>query len=169
MAYVAAEHVHRATRASFRGSAEPRGAIPDPGCRKFRILSPRTTILTSTLFKGHPFTLRNDTSTRVKPGMTLLSLVCVIMMALPLPVRAKRTSSLSAPQSRMVTVEKDVNLEVLDWGGTGRPLVLLQGLGGVAQEYDNFAREFTAHHHVYGITRRGSSGDDCGADLSGSS
>lgn len=86
--------------------------------------------------------------------MTLLSLVCVIMMTLPL--RAQRTTSLSAPpQARMVTVEKDVELEVLDWGGTGRPLVLLQGLSGVAQDYDRFARHLTTHYHVFGITRRG--------------
>jgi pimeloyl-ACP methyl ester carboxylesterase len=58
----------------------------------------------------------------------------------------------------MVTVENGVNLEVLDWGGTGRPLILLQGLGGVAHDYDRFAPHFTAHHHVYGITRRGFGG-----------
>lgn len=38
----------------------------------------------------------------------------------------------------MVTVEKDVKLEVLDWGGTDRPLILLQGVGGVA--HDQFAQ-----------------------------
>jgi pimeloyl-ACP methyl ester carboxylesterase len=58
----------------------------------------------------------------------------------------------------MVTVENGVNREVLDWGGTGRPLILLQGLGGVAHDYDRFAPHFTAHHHVYGITRRGFGG-----------
>ena len=87
--------------------------------------------------------------------MTLLLLVCVFMVIPALPLQTQATTSLSAPQARMVTVEKDVNLEVLDWGGTGRPLVLLQGLGGVAQDYDTFARQFTAHYHVYGITRRG--------------
>jgi non-heme chloroperoxidase len=58
----------------------------------------------------------------------------------------------------MVIVEKDVNLEVLDWGGAGRPLILLQGLGGVAHDYDKFAQRFTAHYHVYGVTRRGFGG-----------
>jgi non-heme chloroperoxidase len=113
--------------------------------------------VTRTLLQGHLFTLPNDTSRRAiaVPGMKLLSLVCVIMMTSPLPLRAQRTNSLSTPQARMVTVEKDVNLEVLDWGGTGRPLVLLQGLGGVAQDYDKFAQQFTTHYHVYGITRRG--------------
>jgi pimeloyl-ACP methyl ester carboxylesterase len=55
----------------------------------------------------------------------------------------------------MITVEKDVSLEVLDWGGTGRPLVLLTGLGDNAQVFDEFAPKLTASYHVYGISRRG--------------
>jgi len=53
------------------------------------------------------------------------------------------------------TVDEDVKLEVLDWGGSGRPLIFLAGLGNDAHVFDNFAPKFTAHHHVYGITRRG--------------
>ena len=56
---------------------------------------------------------------------------------------------------QFVSVEKDVRLEVLDWGGTGRPLVLLTGLGNNAHVYDKFAPKLTATYHVYGITRRG--------------
>jgi non-heme chloroperoxidase len=54
-----------------------------------------------------------------------------------------------------VTVDQDVKLEVVDWGGTGRPLIFLAGLGNDAHVYDQFAPHFTEHHHVYGITRRG--------------
>ena len=56
---------------------------------------------------------------------------------------------------QFVTVDKDVKLEVLDWGGEGRPLVFLSGLGSTAHVYDQFAPQFTAKYHVYGITRRG--------------
>jgi non-heme chloroperoxidase len=56
---------------------------------------------------------------------------------------------------RMIPVAKDVQLEVLDWGGTGRPLVLLTGLGDQARIFDKFAPKLTASYHVYGITRRG--------------
>ena len=56
---------------------------------------------------------------------------------------------------QFVTVEKDVKLEVLDWGGKGRPLVFLAGGGRTAHDYDEFAPKFTANYHVYGITRRG--------------
>jgi non-heme chloroperoxidase len=58
-------------------------------------------------------------------------------------------------QTRFISVEKDVSLEVLDWGGTGRPLVLLAGLGFTAHVYDGFAEKLTTAYHVYGITRRG--------------
>jgi non-heme chloroperoxidase len=62
----------------------------------------------------------------------------------------------SSPHTiQMVSVEKGVSLEVLDWGGTGRPLVLLAGLGGTAYVFDEFAPKLTASYHVYGITRRG--------------
>lgn len=44
---------------------------------------------------------------------------------------------------------------MLDWGGTGRPLVFLAGLGDTAHAFDKFAPRFTVSHHVYGITRRG--------------
>lgn len=54
-----------------------------------------------------------------------------------------------------VTVDQDVKLEVVDWGGTGRPLVLLAALGADAHEFDNFAPKLADKYHVYGITRRG--------------
>lgn len=54
-----------------------------------------------------------------------------------------------------VTVEPGVELEVLDWGGTGETLVLLTGLGDNAHVYDHFAYQFTDLFHVIGITRRG--------------
>jgi non-heme chloroperoxidase len=61
----------------------------------------------------------------------------------------------SPHQARFVNVEKGVKLEVLDWGGSGPPIVFLAGLGNTAHVFDDFAPKFTAHHHVYGITRRG--------------
>ena len=60
---------------------------------------------------------------------------------------------------QFVTVDhsanQPVNLEVLDWGGAGRPLVLLAGLGNTAHIFDKFAPKLTPTYHVYGITRRG--------------
>lgn len=56
---------------------------------------------------------------------------------------------------QFVPVDHDVTLEVLDWGGSGRPVVLLAGLGNTAHKFDKFALKLTAAYHVYGITRRG--------------
>jgi non-heme chloroperoxidase len=56
---------------------------------------------------------------------------------------------------QLVTVEENVKLEVLDWGGTGRPVVLLAGRGFTAHVFDGFAEKLTNSYHVYGITRRG--------------
>ena len=55
---------------------------------------------------------------------------------------------------KFVTVEEGVQLEVLDWGGSGRSLVLLAGLGDTAHVYDDIAVPLTARYHVVGITRR---------------
>jgi non-heme chloroperoxidase len=56
---------------------------------------------------------------------------------------------------QFITVDKDVKLEVLDWGGSGRPVVLLSGLGDTAHVFDDFAPKLSSQFHVYGITRRG--------------
>jgi non-heme chloroperoxidase len=71
------------------------------------------------------------------------------------PTPASEWKDPSPHKIRFVTVDKDVTLEVLDWGGTGRPLVLLAGLGNTAHVFDKFAPKLTANYHVYGITRRG--------------
>ena len=55
----------------------------------------------------------------------------------------------------VVTVAPNVQLEVLDWGGTGDAMVLLTGLGDNAHVYDEFAYQFTDRFHIYGVTRRG--------------
>jgi pimeloyl-ACP methyl ester carboxylesterase len=62
----------------------------------------------------------------------------------------------SAHQVQFVTVADNVQLETLDWGGRGRPLVLLAGGGNTAHVFDDFAPMLTQRYHVYGITRRGS-------------
>jgi len=74
-------------------------------------------------------------------------------------VRAATTDT-SPHKIQFITVQDGVKLEVLDWGGDGRPLIFLPGLGGTAHDFDKFALRFTAKHHVYGITRRGFGASD---------
>lgn len=77
------------------------------------------------------------------------------------PLTFHRTTSKTAwkePYShsiRFVTVGAGVKLEVLDWGGKGRPILLLAGNGNTAHVFDSFARKLAASYHVYGLTRRG--------------
>jgi pimeloyl-ACP methyl ester carboxylesterase len=54
-----------------------------------------------------------------------------------------------------VTVQPEVKLEVLDWGGSGRPVVLLAGRGQTAHSFESFAPSLARFYHVYSITRRG--------------
>ena len=61
----------------------------------------------------------------------------------------------TAHKIRMVQVAPGVELEVLDWGGSGKAMVLLTGLGDNAHVYDQLAYQFTDYFHVIGITRRG--------------
>jgi pimeloyl-ACP methyl ester carboxylesterase len=83
-----------------------------------------------------------------------------------LPLELRRATKETAWQidptphrEQFITVDKignnDVKLEVLDWGGSGRPVVLLAGLGNNAHVFDRFAPKLIAAYHVYGITRRG--------------
>jgi non-heme chloroperoxidase len=73
-----------------------------------------------------------------------------------LSLKASAQTDSSPHKVQFVTVEEGVQLEVLDWGGSGWPLIFLAGAGDTAHRFDGFAPQFTAHHHVYGITRRGS-------------
>jgi pimeloyl-ACP methyl ester carboxylesterase len=99
----------------------------------------------------------------------------IVLLSLVLPLHAQQHSEWKDPSphaTRFVTVEKGVRLEVLDWGGSGRPMVLLPGGGDTAHVFDDFAPELTPSFHVYGITRRGFgesgfSAEDWGADRLG--
>lgn len=80
----------------------------------------------------------------------------------PLPLELKRPSKETAWQRdpaphtiQFVTVDNNVKLEVLDFGGSGCPLVLLTGLGNNAHVFDKFAPKLISSCHVYAITRRG--------------
>ena len=65
---------------------------------------------------------------------------------------------------RMVMVDANVQLEVLEWGGSGRPLVLLAGAGNTAHVFDELAPRLAGVGHIYGITRRGYGASSAPAD-----
>jgi len=86
--------------------------------------------------------------------------VCLLASVMAVStVRAQDSAPWHDPSKhsvQFVTVEQGVRLEVLDWGGSGRPVVLLAGSGSSAHIFDDFAEKLSgACCHVYGITRRG--------------
>jgi pimeloyl-ACP methyl ester carboxylesterase len=84
--------------------------------------------------------------------------MAVLLVALVAPFQSSQPGAWKDPSShaiRLITAGHDVRLEVLDWGGAGRPLVLLAGGGDTAHVFDDFAPKLTGEFHVYGITRRG--------------
>jgi pimeloyl-ACP methyl ester carboxylesterase len=87
----------------------------------------------------------------------LLSIIFVssVVCACCAVAHAQAKSSSPPPVVKMIPVAPGVQLEVLDWGGSGPSLVFLTGMGNTAQVYDRLARKLTPHYHVYGITRRG--------------
>src|SRR5207253_22448 len=70
----------------------------------------------------------------------------------PLPLEFRRVTPETAWKdpsphtAQFVTVDNNVKLEVLDWGGSGRPLVLLTGLGNTAHIFDKFAPKLAASY-----------------------
>jgi non-heme chloroperoxidase len=99
--------------------------------------------------------------------------VVLVLLVDPLHSRAPASWKDPSPHARrFVRVDKNTKLEVLDWGTSGTPIVLLAGNGDTAHVFDEFAPKLAAYYHVYGITRRGfgasvSSATDYGADRLG--
>jgi non-heme chloroperoxidase len=96
--------------------------------------------------------------------------LAVLLLFSYLPkARAAEWKDPSSHIVRFIEVEPGVKLEVLDWGGSGEPVLLLSGHGDTGHIFDDFAPRL-AHHgfHVYAITRRGfgaSSQPEQGYDL----
>jgi len=61
----------------------------------------------------------------------------------------------SPHSSSYIAVDEGVQLEVLDWGGSGRPLLLLPGLGDTAHTWDILAPKLAADYRVFALSRRG--------------
>lgn len=81
----------------------------------------------------------------------------------PLPLDLERATEESSwrrdrtpHKIQFVTVEDNVKLEVVAWGGSGRALILLAGGNNTAHSFDRFAPKLATAYRVYGITRRGS-------------
>lgn len=92
---------------------------------------------------------------RVAQSIGIVLALCLASPALSQAPQAMILVNTAKPIIKFVQVSEGVNLEVIDWGGMGRPLVFLAGLGNDGHVYDSFAPRFTKTNHVYAITRKG--------------
>ena len=145
--------IDKATEEAFKGTVYSIDQRPDPDPTTTLSFTNHTLKFTADAFRiSYEGTLSVD-------GKTITG---TVTQGSPKPLNFERATKETAwkidpsPHTvQMITVDKDVKLEVLDWGGTGRSLVLLTGLGNNAHVFDKFAPKLTANYHVYGITRRG--------------
>jgi non-heme chloroperoxidase len=92
--------------------------------------------------------------------MTLPPMVVCLLMAATCAAPATQAWRDPSPhQVRFITAESSVKLEVLDWGGSGAPIVLL-GCYLTGHAYDDFAPKLTDRFHVLAVTRRGIGASD---------
>jgi non-heme chloroperoxidase len=81
--------------------------------------------------------------------MTAFAIAIALLGVAELPAHGQ------AARVSFIAVDSGVKLEVIDWGGPGRSVVLLAGNGQTAHSFDDFAPRLAQFYHVYGITRRG--------------
>jgi non-heme chloroperoxidase len=89
----------------------------------------------------------------VRVAILFMCVASIIVTATVLP--AANWSDSSPHKVSFVEVQPGVRLEVLDWGGPGKPVLLLAGDGDTAHVFDDFAPLLARHYRVFGITRRG--------------
>jgi non-heme chloroperoxidase len=109
----------------------------------------------------------------VPPSHRAVRSSAVVLAALLLFLRLPKTYATewkdpSKHIVRLIEVEPGVKLEVLDWGGSGEPVLLLAGHGDTGHVFDDFAPQLAYGFRVFAITRRGfgaSSQPEQGYDL----
>ena len=85
--------------------------------------------------------------------------VLFFLCAMVFGARAVTAQDTTSHAVQFVTVQPDIKLEVVDFGGPStagtKVIVLLAGLGGTAHASDEFAPKLRRAHRVFAITRRG--------------
>jgi non-heme chloroperoxidase len=87
--------------------------------------------------------------------MCARALVVLLIVPVQLLAQPQVWVDPSPHRSRLIQVEPGTTVEALDWGGSGRTLVLLTQLGQTAHIYDDWAPRLARSYRVLAITRRG--------------
>jgi len=150
-------HIDKAADASWKATLASIDQSPDRGAR----MPADTVTVAGTSFKMTVAALRGSFDGTIAADGN--SIAGTWTQGAPLPLTLTRATPATAWKdpsphtASFVTAERDVKLEVLDWGGPsiGRTLVLVPGLGNTAHIFDVLATKLTARYHVIGVTRRG--------------
>lgn len=114
-----------------------------------------------------------DVAGHFEKSLTLPGILGADVATCPLPTAESNNfqkaswRDVAPHEASSIRVDEGVQLEVLDFGGTGSPMLLLPGLGATAHSYDELAPLLAKQHRVVAITRRGvgdSSKPDFGYD-----
>jgi pimeloyl-ACP methyl ester carboxylesterase len=103
-----------------------------------------------------------DVTTYFDKSLAMPGILGADLETCPLPAsgtdisQQARWRDVAPHESNSIGVDDGVQLEVLDFGGSGSPIVLLPGLGATAHAFDDLAPLLTQKHRVIAITRRGS-------------
>jgi len=89
---------------------------------------------------------------------TQLCLAALTFLCSALSAQVPVKSDLARHTTKQIAVDGNVKLEVLDFGGLGRPIIFLAGMGLDGHEFDDFAPMFLPKHRVLAISRRGFGG-----------
>src|SRR6266545_1163080 len=106
----------------------------------FRALSHPVVLMFFVIALGGAVPLLAGAAIARRRAMTSVIMLCMLSVASSASAQQAEWRDPSAHAVKLVTVDTDVQLEVLDWGGSGPALVLLSGLGGTAHQYDDFAQ-----------------------------
>src|SRR2546429_9574557 len=87
--------------------------------------------------------------------MKLCAAVLLLSLGAALAQDREQWRDPSPHRVQLVDVEDGVRLETLDWGGTGRPLVLLAGSGPSGHVFGELAPKLPAFCHVCPLSPRG--------------
>ncbi len=150
-------HIDKAGGDSWKATLSSIDQSPDRGAR----MPADTVTVAGTSFKMTVAAIRGSFDGTISADGN--SIAGTWTQGAPLPLTFARATPATAWKdpsphtASFVTADRDVKLEVLDWGGsaTGRTLVLVPGLGNTAHIFDVLATKLTARYHVIGVTRRG--------------
>ncbi|WP_348945919.1 alpha/beta hydrolase [Chitinibacter sp. FCG-7] len=73
----------------------------------------------------------------------------------PTSTGAPNNIRLSPPKQGLLSIGNNINLEYLDFGGKGEPVILLAGGGNTAYIYTRFAPMLSDQYRVIALSRRG--------------